>query len=72
MMNQLLAQIVWYLLRLYTIGLMNTQLVKMTVLKYSVTLSNQNLTFYKSEKSQRLDGLTNDSYLDNKTKLQRY
>ena len=70
MMNQLLAQIVWYFIEgvyyrfnEYPISVSNG------FLKYSVTLSNQNLTFYKSEKSQRWwMELTNDSYLDNKTK----
>ena len=54
MMNQLLAQIVWYFIEgvyyrfnEYPISVSNG------FLKYSVTLSNQNLTFYKSEKSQR-------------------
>ena len=38
-------------------------------LKYSVTLSNQTIIFYKSKKSDRWwMELTNDSYLDNKTK----
>ena len=70
MMNQLLAQIVWYFIEgvyyrfnEYPISVSNG------FLKYSVTLSNQNLIFYKSEKSQRWwMELTNDSYLDNKTK----
>ena len=70
MMDQLLAQIVWYFIEgvyyrfnEYPISVSNG------FLKYSVTLSNQNLTFYKSEKSERWwMELTNDSYLDNKTK----
>ena len=70
MMDQLLAQIVWYFIEgvyyrfnEYPINTNNG------FLKYSVTLSNQNLIFYKSEKSQRWwMELTNDSYLDNKTK----
>ena len=38
-------------------------------IKYSVTLSDQTMVFYKSEKSQRwwLE-LTNDSHLNNKLK----
>jgi len=38
-------------------------------IKYSVTLSDQTMVFYKSEKSQRWwIELTNDSHLNNKTK----
>ena len=38
-------------------------------LKYIVTLSNQNLVFYKSEISDRWwMEITNDSHLDNKSK----
>ena len=70
MMDQLLAQIVWYFIEgvyyrfnEYPINIDNE------FLKYSVTLSNQTIIFYKSKKSNRWwMELTNDSYLDNKTK----
>ena len=70
MMDQLLAQIVWYFIEgvyyrfnEYPINVDNG------FLKYSVTLSNQTIIFYKSKKSNRWwMELTNDSYLDNKTK----
>ena len=70
MMDQLLAQIVWYFIEgvyyrfnEYPINVDNG------FLKYSVTLSNQTIIFYKSKKSDRWwMELTNDSYLDNKTK----
>ena len=70
MMDQLLAQIVWYFIEgvyyrfnEYPVNVDNG------FLKYSVTLSNQTIIFYKSKKSDRWwMELTNDSYLDNKTK----
>ena len=70
MMDQLLAQIVWYFIEgvyyrfnEYPVNIDNG------FLKYSVTLSNQTIIFYKSKKSDRWwMELTNDSYLDNKTK----
>ena len=70
MMDQLLAQIVWYFIEgvyyrfnEYPVNVDNG------FLKYSVTLSNQTIIFYKSKKSNRWwMELTNDSYLDNKTK----
>ena len=70
MMDQLLAQIIWYFIEgvyyrfnEYPVNIDNG------FLKYSVTLSNQRIIFYKSKKSDRWwMELTNDSYLDNKTK----
>ena len=70
MMDQLLAQIIWYFIEgvyyrfnEYPVNIDNG------FLKYSVTLSNQTIIFYKSKKSDRWwMELTNDSYLDNKTK----
>ena len=70
MMDQLLAQIVWYFIEgvyyrfsEYPVNIDNG------FLKYLVTLSNQTITFFKSKKSDRWwMELTNDSYLDNKTK----
>ena len=66
----LIAQMVWYFIEgvyyrfnEYPINIDNE------FLKYSVTLSNQTIIFYKSKKSDRWwMELTNDSYLDNKTK----
>ena len=70
MMDQLLAQIVWYFIEGVQFRFdehpVNT---KEDFLKYSVTLSDQTLVFYKSEKSDRWwMELTNDSHLNNKTK----
>ena len=70
MMNQLLAQMIWYFLEgiqfrfnEYPVSL------REGFLKYSVELSHQTLVFYKSQKSQRWwMELTNDSHLDNKSK----
>ena len=70
MMNQLAAQMVWYFIEGVQYRFdeypVNTN---EGFLKYSVTLSNQTIVFYKSEKSNRWwMELTNDTYLDNKTK----
>ncbi|PWH11415.1 arginase [Bacteroidetes bacterium SCGC AAA795-G10] len=70
MMDQLLAQIVWYFIEgvyyrfnEYPVNIDNG------FLKYTVALSNHTIIFYKSKKSDRWwMELTNDSYLDNKTK----
>ena len=70
MMNQLAAQIVWYFIEgvqyrfdEYPVN------IKEGFLKYSVTLSDQTIVFYKSEKSNRWwMELTNDTHLDNKIK----
>jgi hypothetical protein len=70
MMNQLAAQMVWYFIEGVQYRFdeypVNTN---EGFLKYSVTLSNQTIIFQKSEKSNRWwMELTNDTYLDNKTK----
>jgi hypothetical protein len=70
MMDQLLAQIVWYFIEgvqyRFNEYPVNT---KEDFLKYSVTLSDRTLVFYKSEKSDRWwMELTNDSQLNNKIK----
>ena len=70
MMDQLAAQIIWYFIEgvqyrfdEYPVN------INEGFLKYSVTLSNQTIVFYKSEMSNRWwMELTNDTYLDNKTK----
>jgi len=70
MTDQLLSQIVWYFLEGYALRFDEYPVaVNQGFLKYTVTLSNQTLVFYKSEKSQRwwLE-LTNDSHLNNKSK----
>ena len=70
MMNQLAAQIIWYFIegmqyRFDEYPVNN----KDGFLKFSVTLSDQTMVFYKSEKSNRWwMELTNDSHLDNKSK----
>ena len=70
MMDQLLAQMVWYFLEGFCL-LYNEYPVAVNqgFIKYSVTLSDQTMVFYKSERSQRwwLE-LTNDSHLNNKLK----
>lgn len=70
MMDQLAAQMVWYFIEGVQYRFdeypVNTN---EGFLKYSVTLSNQTIVFYKSEKSNRWwMELTNESHLDNKTK----
>ena len=70
MMDQLAAQMVWYFIEGVQYRFdeypVNTN---EGFLKYSVTLSNQTMVFYKSEKSNRWwMELTNESHLDNKTK----
>ena len=70
MMDQLLAQMVWYFLEGFSLRFNEYPIaVNSGFIKYSVTLSSQTMVFYKSEKSQRwwLE-LTNDSHLNNKTK----
>ena len=66
----LIAQMIWYFIEgvQYRFGEypVNT---KDEFLKFTVTLSDQTMVFFKSEKSQRWwMELTNDSHLDNKTK----
>src|SRR6056300_72229 len=70
MMDQLLAQIVWYFIEGVQYRFdeypVNT---KEGFLKYSVALSDRTLVFYNSEKSNRWwMELTNDSHLNNKIK----
>mgnify|MGYP001218506526 CR=1 FL=1 len=70
MMDQLLAQMVWYFLEGFSLRYNEYPVaVNEGFIKYSVTLSDQTMVFYKSEKSQRwwLE-LTNDSHLNNKLK----
>ena len=70
MMNQLAAQMVWYFIEGVQYRFDEYPLnTNEGFLKYSVTLSNQTIIFQKSEKSNRWwMELTNDTYLDNKTK----
>ena len=70
MMDQLLAQMVWYFLEGFSLRFDEYPLdLNQDFIKYSVPLTDQIMVFYKSEKSQRwwLE-LTNDSHLNNKTK----
>ena len=69
-MDQLLAQMVWYFIEGFSIRFNEYPVaVNQGFIKYSVTLSNQTIIFYKSEKSQRWwIELTNDSHLNNKIK----
>ena len=70
MMDQLLAQMVWYFVEGYSLRFDEYPIaINQGFNKYSVQLSDQTMVFYKSEKSQRwwLE-LTNDSHLNNKTK----
>jgi hypothetical protein len=70
MMNQLLAQMIWYFLEGIQFRFDEYPVfLGEGFLKYSVELSHQTLVFYKSQKSQRWwMELTNDSHLDNKSK----
>ena len=70
MMDQLAAQIVWYFMEGVQYRFDEHPInINNGFLKYSVTLSNQTIVFYKSEKSNRWwMELTNDTNLDNKTK----
>ena len=70
MMNQLLAQMIWYFIEGFQYRFSeHPVLFSEDFIKYSVTLSDQTMVFYKSEKSQRWwMELTNDSHLDNKSK----
>ena len=70
MMDQLAAQIIWYFIEGVQYRFNEYPVnINEGFLKYSVTLSNQTIVFYKSEKSNRWwMELTNDRYLDNKTK----
>lgn len=70
MMDQLLAQMVWYFLEGFSLRFDEYPIaVTQGFIKYSVALSDQTMVFYKSEKSQRWwMELTNHSHLNNKTK----
>jgi hypothetical protein len=70
MMDKLLAQMVWYFIEGFSLRFNEYPVsVNQGFIKYSVTLLNQTMIFYKSEKSHRWwMELTNDSHLNNKTK----
>lgn len=70
MMDELLAQMIWYFIEGYALRFEEYPVaVNQGFLKYSVQLSDQMMVFYKSEKSQRWwIELINKSQLDNKTK----
>ena len=69
-MYKLLAQMVWYFIEGFSLRFNEYPVsVNQGFIKYSVTLLNQTMIFYKSEKSHRWwMELTNDSHLNNKTK----
>lgn len=69
MTNQLLAQMIWYFIEGVQYRFEEYPVNTNDFSKYSVTLSDQIMVFYKSENSQRWwMELTNDSHLNNKTK----
>ena len=69
MTDQLLAQMIWYLIEGVQLRFDEYPVNKRDFLKYSVTLSDQIMVFYKSDKSNRWwMELTNNSHLNNKTK----
>jgi hypothetical protein len=69
MTDQLLAQMIWYLIEGVQLRFDEYPVNKKDFLKYSVTLSDQIMVFYKSDKSNRWwMELTNNSHLNNKTK----
>ena len=69
MTDQLLAQMIWYLIEGVQLRFDEYPLSTRDFLKYSVTLSDQIMVFYKSDKSNRWwMELTNNSHLNNKTK----
>ena len=70
MMDKLLAQMVWYFIEGFSLRFNEYPVsVNQGFIKYSVTLLNQTMIFYKSEKSHRWwMELTNDSHLNNKIK----
>ena len=69
MTDQLLAQMIWYLIEGVQLRFDEYPVNKKDFLKYSVTLSDQIMVFYKSDKSNRWwMELTNNSHLNNKIK----
>ena len=70
MMDQLLAQMIWYFIEGVQYRFEEYPVnIKEGFLKFIVSLSDQKIIFYKSEKSERWwMELTNDIHLDNKTK----
>ena len=70
MMDKLLAQMVWYFIEGFSLRFNEYPVaLNQGFTKYSVTLLNQTMIFYKSEKSHRWwMELTNDSHLNNKIK----
>ena len=69
MTDQLLAQMIWYLIEGVQLRFDEYPVNKKDFLKYSVTLSDQIMVFHKSDKSNRWwMELTNNSHLNNKTK----
>ena len=69
MTDQLLAQMIWYLIEGVQLRFDEYPLSTRDFLKYSVTLSDQIMVFYKSDKSNRWwMELTNNSHLNNKIK----
>ena len=69
MTDQLLAQMIWYLIEGVQLRFDEYPVNKKYFLKYSVTLSDQIMVFYKSDKSNRWwMELTNNSHLNNKIK----
>ena len=69
MTDQLLAQMIWYLIEGVQLRFNEYPVNTKDFLKYSVTLSDQIMIFYKSDKSNRWwIELTNNSYLNNKIK----
>ena len=69
MTDQLLAQMIWYLIEGVQLRFDEYPVSTRDFLKYSVTLSDQIMVFYKSDKSNRWwMELTNNSHLNNKIK----
>ena len=69
MTDQLLAQMIWYLIEGVQLRFDEYPVNTRDFLKYSITLSDQIMVFYKSDKSNRWwMELTNNSHLNNKTK----
>jgi len=67
MTDQLLAQMIWYLIEGLQLRFDEYPVNTKDFLKYSVTLSDQIMVFYKSDKSNRWwMELTNNSHLNNK------
>ena len=69
MTDQLLAQMIWYLIEGVQLRFDEYPVNTKDFLKYSVTLSDQIMVFHKSDKSNRWwMELTNNSHLNNKIK----